>query len=352
MKKEDYDYIESQIGYEFKNKDLLQQAFVRKTYSAENGGGDNEILEFIGDKALDIVIVRYLIKEYGYMASDCDDSDSSEEWEEFYCDEDEGGLTEIKSRLVCKNTLSRRIEMLGMEEYLIMGNGDINNNVMNSKSVKEDLFEAIIGAVTLDCDWDFETIRSVVELMLDPEEELANDSEENYVSMIYEWTEKNLHKQPDFIYRTGMKSTIIKLSVNTNDREKYQSYIPYHCSLDLGDGIGWFSASGDSKSEARKEVCRKVYQWLDNHDRLFSIRDEIENPNKDDAINQLETLARRGYFTIPEYVFEEDHDEDGNPIWICECHIDEYEDYYYAKSSSKKDAKKTAAFSMLEYVLE
>lgn len=73
---------------------------------------------------------------------------------------------------------------------------------------------------------------------------------------------------------------------------------------------------------------------------LLSIKDEINNPNRNMAINQLVTLARRGYFSLPTYEFKESHDEDGNPIWECECHIDEYEDYCFAESSSKKDAKK------------
>ena len=65
---------------------------------------------------------------------------------------------------------------------------------------------------------------------------------------------------------------------------------------------------------------------------LPSIRDEIENPNHNDAINQLEILARRGYFSIPTY----DYDKDGNPIWRCECHIKEQEVYFGETSSSKK----------------
>ena len=59
--------IENQIDYKFKNRDLLQQAFVRRSYSVENGGANNEVLEFIGDKALDFVVVQLLTEEYGYL---------------------------------------------------------------------------------------------------------------------------------------------------------------------------------------------------------------------------------------------------------------------------------------------
>lgn len=64
MKNNDLQFIQDRIGYNFKNLDLLQQAFVRRSYSKENGGENNEVLEFIGDKALDIIIVRSIMKLY------------------------------------------------------------------------------------------------------------------------------------------------------------------------------------------------------------------------------------------------------------------------------------------------
>ena len=57
------DFVERQIGYKFVNRDLLVQAFVRKSYSMENGGENNEVLEFIGDKALDLSVgINNLLK--------------------------------------------------------------------------------------------------------------------------------------------------------------------------------------------------------------------------------------------------------------------------------------------------
>ena len=99
-------------------------------------------------------------------------------------------------------------------------------------------------------------------------------------------------------------------------------------------------------------VCKLAYDYLDKNDMLPSIRDEIEDPNKDDAISQLEILARRGYFSIPTYEFEQTYDKDGNTIWKSVCHIAEESKSFSAKSSSKKDAKKSAAFKMLQYVLK
>ena len=66
MTKKELREIEKQIGYIFQNKMLLQQAFIRKSYSQEHPESeDNEVLEFIGDKALDIAVMKTLIEYYG-----------------------------------------------------------------------------------------------------------------------------------------------------------------------------------------------------------------------------------------------------------------------------------------------
>ena len=63
----------------------------------------------------------------------------------------ESELTEIKKLLVQKKTLASRIDDLGLSNYLLMGHGDIIQNIGAENSVKEDLFEAILGAIAIDC---------------------------------------------------------------------------------------------------------------------------------------------------------------------------------------------------------
>ena len=63
MKENDLTFIQNQIGYTFNNLNLLQQAFTRRSYSEENGGENNEVLEFIGDKVLDLFVVKFLITQ-------------------------------------------------------------------------------------------------------------------------------------------------------------------------------------------------------------------------------------------------------------------------------------------------
>ena len=121
--------------------------------------------------------------------------------------------------------------------------------------------------------------------------------------------------------------------------------------MKLADDLPIFRGFGQTQAEARRNVCKLAYDYLCKQDLWLSIRDEIEDPNKDDAINQLEILARRGYFSIPTYEFEQTYDKNGNPVWKSVCHIAEKSKAFSAKSSSKKDAKKSAAFQMLQYIL-
>ena len=69
----DYEFIESGIDYQFKNRDLLLQAFVRKSYSVENDCESNEVLEFIGNDVLGFIITKILTAELCCRQSDSAD---------------------------------------------------------------------------------------------------------------------------------------------------------------------------------------------------------------------------------------------------------------------------------------
>lgn len=373
MEEKIFTFIEDQIGHKFKNRDLLRQAFVRRSYSQENGGENNEVLEFIGDKALDFAVVRLLARKYGHMANGnpVDPPKLSVHFidlnpkkqdslspNEFICGHNEGTLSELKQKLVSRKTLACRIDDLGLDDFLIMGKGDTQAGIAQEDSVKEDLFEAILGAVALDCAWDMQEIFETVEIMLAPEQYLTDDESENYVELIQKWTLRKNGKIPLYhfekaSYESSWYFPFKGISQKFNLDESRKAYtMQYHCLLKINNDLPIFRGFGRSKAEARMAVCKVAHDYLSRNGQLFSIRDEIENPNKADAISQLEILARRGYFSLPIYDFELNHDENGNPIWRCACHIAEEPKDFKAKSSSKKDAKKSAAFEMLKYVLE
>lgn len=428
--------VEEQIGYEFENPRLLQQAFTRKSYSKENGGEDNEVLEFYGDKVLDLAVVRYLYKRYGT------DMRINErvpetlrvkvEHKEFKSKLAEGELTKLKQKLVQKRALAQRIDELDFARFLITGKGDKRDGAAYSDSVKEDLFEAILGAAALDCNWDSNKLQDIVETMLCPDSLIDNDKTEDYVSKIEVWCSQKKGIKPHYKYlkteevdefyggqwakkyyqsqtngysglssqspKDGMNSIIPKelrvgpmglgsqspnlgfttivpsdsrnRAMNLEDlnptRNVSEKPLPeYRGSLQgtyecmnyteacrvVIEGVGAFVHFGETKYQAKKAACKLAYTYLEKKGLLFTIKDEIDNPNLDDAINQLETLSRRGYFSLPEYEYEERYDEDGNSIWHVECYIKETFRRYMADASVKKQAKKKAAYYMLKHVL-
>ena len=198
METNDIIFVQNQIGYEFSNSDLLQQAFIRRSYANENGGQDNEVLEFIGDKVLDYVVVKILCSRFGRMTSEA-------EWNEYQCQYSEGKLTEMKKNLVQRSYLADRIQMLDLEQFLIMGQSDCKQNVQNEDSVQEDLFEAILGAIAIDSNWDMQALQDAVEIMLNPDESFEGD--ENYVELIQEWTLRDSGSTPLYYFEKGSYSS-------------------------------------------------------------------------------------------------------------------------------------------------
>ena len=159
------DYIQSKIGYKFKKENLLLQAITRRSYSTENiEYQHNQVLEFIGDSVLSLCTVRNLCREAG----------SFNKYNQFVSQKDEGQLSEKRKSLVNRDNLAKCIDNLGFAQFLLLGKSDENNNVRNKVSTKEDEFEAILGAVALDCDFDIALLNRVCTTMLNAKAKSSN----------------------------------------------------------------------------------------------------------------------------------------------------------------------------------
>jgi len=124
----DYSTIEDKIGYKFKNKSLLFTAFIHSSFANENKVSSNERLEFLGDSVLEYVVTLKLYNDYSLS---------------------EGELTKFRQKLVSEEPLSFIVEQLGLDCFILKGKGETKNK-FDSKAIKADLFEAIIGAINLD----------------------------------------------------------------------------------------------------------------------------------------------------------------------------------------------------------
>lgn len=175
------DEVQNKIGYSFENEDLLFQAFTRSSYSTQHGGENNEVLEFLGDRVLDFYVVKTIADDFGSLKSESEYYDEDEDLNEFCipAHKNEADFTMIKQEIVSNKTLARRIDKLGFAKFMYMGDSDIENHVERQEKVKADLFEAILGAVAVDCDWDPDTLQDVVCNMLEIDDFLDDvDTEE------------------------------------------------------------------------------------------------------------------------------------------------------------------------------
>ena len=168
--------IQKKIGYTFKNKELLYQAFTRSSYTAETGDESNETLEFIGDRVLDYVVVKLIVEYFSYIDTlpqlgtllgisiEADKHKSGPLRFQGYLNEKQ--LSELKQQLVSNEALAKRSEELGFNKYLFMGQTDIKDKVNENTKVKADVLEAIIGAVAIDTKWDIQILTKVVDNIL------------------------------------------------------------------------------------------------------------------------------------------------------------------------------------------
>ena len=120
--------VENIIGYKFKSKRLLQKALTHSSYSNEHKVESNERLEFLGDAVIEFIITEILYRDF---------------------EGGEGDLSKIRALIVSEKPLAETIDRLGLSKYLIKGVGE-SKNATESKAIKCDMFEAILGAVYLD----------------------------------------------------------------------------------------------------------------------------------------------------------------------------------------------------------
>ena len=353
MTPKNLDVIQEKIGYKFKEEYLLTQAFTRRSFAAENRNyEDNERLEFVGDKVLDFIVVKKLAMEHSFSdvrpvqsmesieAGEKPSAANVEEKKSFGFAYSENEMTEIKKQIVQTSFLSGAIEALELEKYLIMGKGDVKMGVQNEPHVKEDLFEAIIGAVAIDSGWDIKILEDVVEKMLNLSYYIKNGVDDgiDYVSRIQDWHMKEYGKEPDYKYFTF------------GDEKSYE------CSLNLsGYSGGYFEGIGRSKKAATKIVAKRAYEFIkakeSDADRIMKV---IGNFDFDSAVNKLQMLADKKLISGVEYLFEEQMPTDksnGNPTWMCQCRIGGVDDHVEYGATTKTQAKKLAAYEMLSILV-
>jgi ribonuclease-3 len=118
--------LEAKLDYHFKHPRYLRLALTHRSAHAEH----NERLEFIGDGILNFVIGEALYHAHPTAA--------------------EGELSRWRAALVQGENLAKLALHWELDQYIILGPGELKTQGQHRPSILANTFEAILGAVYLD----------------------------------------------------------------------------------------------------------------------------------------------------------------------------------------------------------
>lgn len=141
MKTPDLQKLETAIGHQFENRDLLQLALTHSSYAREMESqqlakgeetivGDNEQMEFLGDAVLGLVTSRELFERFPKFS--------------------EGQLSKLRGYLVSEKHLILAAKRIKIGRYLRLGKGEEMSGGRNKIALQVDALEALLAAMYLD----------------------------------------------------------------------------------------------------------------------------------------------------------------------------------------------------------
>jgi len=132
--------LETALGYEFANPDLLVCALTHRSLANErllegneedpSAAVDNERLEFLGDAVLGLVVAEMMYLLYP-------------EWRE-------GELTRVRAQLVSRKHMAEVAARLDLGRHLRLGKGEDRSGLRRKSTVLSNTMEAVVGALFLD----------------------------------------------------------------------------------------------------------------------------------------------------------------------------------------------------------
>jgi len=225
--------FEKKTGVIFKDKNLLKQAFIHRSYINENGASalsHNERLEFLGDAVLELVVTDFLYKKYPNYT--------------------EGELTAVRSALVNAIIISEIAGEVGMNDYLLLSKGEAKDNGKARQYILANTFEAFIGAMYLDQGYDTVDKFIAKNLLLKTEEIVKKKLWRDAKSLVQE-------KAQEFVSVTPLYKV---LHESGPDHDKHFTVGVYFGGELITEG------KGKSKQEAEQSAALsalKLKNWLD-----------------------------------------------------------------------------------------
>jgi len=229
IKKIQFNSLETKLGYNFKDKKLLEKALTHTSYynkKEKNNVNYFQRLEFLGDSVLNIVISEYLFKKFPFFS--------------------EGELSKLKSVFCSQAFLVKFADYLMLKNYIILGKSVNLIGGRGKFSILADCIEACIGALYLDGGLN-QCKENIINFIKTEENTLFNNRIiTDYKTMLQELTQKNSKTLPKYeiMKEEGLehqKKFIVEVLVN---KKVY------------GKGIG------NNKKEAEQNAAKKALKKI------------------------------------------------------------------------------------------
>ena len=173
--------LEKQLDIQFRDKNLLIQAFIHRSYFNENNGlklGHNERLEFLGDAVLELVSTNFLYHKFPDLP--------------------EGQLTSYRAALVNTKSISQVARDLGFNDFLLLSKGESHDSGRARLSILADSYESFLGAIFLD--QGYEVVKNFITktLLIHTEEIIETGGYRDAKSQVQELAQEKLSVTPSY----------------------------------------------------------------------------------------------------------------------------------------------------------
>jgi ribonuclease-3 len=227
--------FEESLGIQFKDKLLLENVFIHRSYLNEHKGLElehNERLEFLGDAVLELAITRYLYDNY---------------------DKPEGELTNWRSALVKGESLSVEAKRIGMDQFLKTSRGEAKNVGKARDILLANAFEALIGAMYLDQGLDLATNFIINNIAYKLEDILSKGLHYDAKSKFQELSQEHY----------GITPTYEVASESGPDHAKNFIVAAYLKEKKVGEGVG------PSKQRAQTAAAQNALEKWDETEKMM-----------------------------------------------------------------------------------
>ena len=238
--------LETRLGHQFNQIEWLDQALTHKSFIHQTNTPvkeSNEVLEFLGDAVLNLVVGHLLLKTFP--------------------EAHEGILSMRRAHLVKRSSLAFLSKEIQLEDHLLLGKSELIDGGRKKSSILANTYEAMIGAIYMDSG--FDRTLEVLRRHLGPylQAEIPSLLYNDYKSLLQEQAQQTKGRSP--------KYQVLQEEGPDHDKR-------FQASVSIGGevkGVGW----GKSKKEAEQEAAKSALEKFETRSTKFETSSNVQNTN-------------------------------------------------------------------------